>query len=107
MQSRHRGKTYPMAALLGCAMLYSAIVQAADPAHGARVFQAQCAKCHGSDGAPTMPGVPDFSRGAPLMKSDIELLKFIRRGRGIMPAYQGLLTDNDILDAISYLRTLR
>ena len=54
-----------------------------------------------------MPGVPDFRRGEGLFRSDDDLLQFIRNGSGMMPAYRGLLSDRDILDVISYLRTLR
>jgi mono/diheme cytochrome c family protein len=27
------------------------------------VFQASCAACHGFDGIPIMPGIPNFSKG--------------------------------------------
>lgn len=54
-----------------------------------------------------MPGVPDFSRRERLMQSDLDLIKAISRGKGMMPAYQGLLSENDILDVISHLRNLR
>jgi mono/diheme cytochrome c family protein len=54
-----------------------------------------------------MPGVPDFSRGERMMQSDLSLLAVIRKGKGAMPAYQGMLSDDDILNVIAHLRTLR
>jgi cytochrome c6 len=80
---------------------------AADPQKGGKLYTKNCKSCHGADGMGQMPGLPDFRRGEGLMRSDNDLLQFIRNGSGMMPAYRGLLSDRDILDVISYLRTLR
>ena len=53
-----------------------------------------------------MPGVPDFAQGESLLQSDRELLSSIRDGKNMMPAYRGILTNMEILDAVAYLRTL-
>ena len=45
--------------------------------------------------------------GGALMKPDIELMRTVKSGRGMMPAYQGMFTETEILDVIAYLRTLR
>jgi len=82
-------------------------VWAADPQKGNQLYTKNCQNCHGADGVAQMPGVPDFRRGEGLFRSDDDLLQFIRNGSGMMPAYRGLLSDRDILDVISYLRTLR
>jgi cytochrome c6 len=81
--------------------------QAADPRRGAKVYNERCIQCHGSNGVPEMPGVPDFSRRERLMQGDLALVKSISIGKGMMPAFQGLLSENDILDVIAYLRTLQ
>lgn len=86
---------------------WTGIACAADPKHGGEIYGQQCINCHGPRGQPTMPGTPDFSRGERLMQSDIDLIKTISRGKGMMPAYQGILTERDIFDVIAYLRTLR
>jgi len=80
---------------------------AADPKHGGEIYNKQCVNCHGERGRPNMPGVPNFARGERLMQSDIDLIKSIGRGKGMMPSYQGLLSERDITDVIAYLRTLR
>lgn len=80
---------------------------AADPQKGGKLYTKNCQSCHGANGTAQMPGVPDFRRGEGLFRSDDDLLQFIRNGSGMMPAYRGLLSDRDILDVISYLRTLR
>ena len=92
-------------AMLGAGWTGAAL--AADPKHGGEIYGEQCINCHGQRGKPNMPGVPDFSRGERLMQSDIDLIKTISRGKGMMPAYQGLLSEKDIFDVVAYLRTLR
>ncbi len=89
-------------------MLFSfsvASAWAADPKQGGKLYSKNCRTCHGDNGVPRMPGLPDFTRIDALMRSDNDLLQFIRTGSGMMPAYRGLLTDGEILDVIAYLRT--
>ncbi len=102
-----RSRAITAVAMALCAGGWAAAAQAADPKNGAALYNQHCANCHGQHGAPVMPGVPDFSRRERLMQSDLDLIKAISRGKGMMPAYQGLLSENDILDVISHLRTLR
>ena len=40
------------------------------------------------------------------MQPDLLLLTSIKNGKNAMPAYQGILSDSDIMDVIVYLRTL-
>ncbi|MEJ2553640.1 MAG: c-type cytochrome [Gammaproteobacteria bacterium] len=80
---------------------------AADPRKGSQIYNQYCTDCHGHRGVPNMPGVPDFSRNQRLMQSDLALVKSISIGKGMMPAFQGRLSENDILDVIAYLRTLQ
>jgi len=93
--------------LLLCCCLAALPVGAADPQQGGKLYAKNCKNCHGASGIAQMPGLPDFSRGQGLLSSDNDLLQFIRNGRGMMPAYRGLLSDRDILDVIAYVRTLR
>ncbi len=82
-------------------------VYAADSIKGDRIYQQHCSNCHGTRGVSNIPGVADFSRGEGLVKSDIDLLKLLQKGKGMMPAYQGRLSDQEMLDVIAYMRTLR
>jgi len=81
--------------------------QAANPLKGAKTYNERCVDCHGSGGVPNMPGVPDFRRNEALMQNDLQLIRSISLGKGMMPAFQGVLTEQDILDVIAYLRTLQ
>src|SRR3569833_1231256 len=80
---------------------------AADPTHGGEIYGAQCINCPGQPGQPNKPGVPEFSRGERLMQSDFDLIKTISRGKGMMPAYQGLLSEKDIFDVVAFFCSLR
>ena len=73
---------------------------------GARVYEENCASCHGVNGSPTMGGAPNFKRGQGLMQSDQDLHRRIQSGKRACPAYRGILDDQQILDVIAYIRTL-
>lgn len=89
-------------------------------ANGNKIFHSLCVACHGQN------GVGMAGNGKALVKNefvnslnDDDLLEFIKRGRGPtdpknttgiqMPPKGGnpAMTDDDILDVISYLRTLQ
>lgn len=92
-------------ALCLLAMLYSITpVNAADPNKGSEIFRQHCVTCH-APGRP-MPGTTDFLQGRSLFQPDPVLLEKIKTGRNAMPAYNGILSDIDILNIIAYLRTL-
>ena len=80
---------------------------AANPVNGKKVFEDNCASCHGADGTAVMAGVPHFSKGERLEKPDAQLLVAIRNGVNVMPAWKGLISDTDQADALAYARTLR
>lgn len=80
---------------------------AADPGKGRQIYMQHCQNCHGLNGTPQMPGIPDFRRGESLFKPDIEVVRKIRSGQGMMPSYEGLFTEEELLDVVAFLRTLR
>ena len=79
---------------------------AADRGNGRVIYEMHCAGCHGEGGRPIDPTVPSFANGDALFMMDSDLLERIRQGNQTMPAFRGLLSDQDIRDVISYLRTL-
>lgn len=94
----------PVAALAGFA---AGNAGAADIFNGREVYAQHCETCHGADGRPMEPGTPDFSRGEGLFAMDSDLFRQVRNGEGAMPAYRGLLSDDEIRDVVAYLRTLQ
>ena len=57
-------------------------------------------------GRAVLPGAPDLNRPETMMRPELTLLVSIRSGKNAMPAFQGILSDRDIMDVIAYVRTL-
>lgn len=87
-------------------MLLPGLSQAADTNKGAEIYSKHCASCHGVSGVSVMIGAPNFSQSEGLMNPDSVLFISIQSGKTAMPAYRGVLSDQEILDVIAYLRTL-
>ena len=93
---------------------------AADLDHGKQLYKENCTPCHGElgkgdgAGARSLPVKPaDHTNSAAMSgRSDAFLRDVISKGGGamglstFMPAWQGLFKDNDILDLVSYVRSL-
>ena len=97
--------------LLMAAALLFAIV----PAHaqsGGSLFQAKCAPCHGSNGkGDTSMGkmlkVRDLSSADVQKQTNAELTAIIEDGKGRMPAYRGKLSNGDVKELVSFIRSLK
>jgi cytochrome c6 len=81
--------------------------QAADMVRGGQLYAQHCAACHGPTGLAVLPGAPNFANQERLMQPDPVLMNSVKRGRGPMPGFQAILKDQEILDIIAYVRTLR
>ncbi|MES1981634.1 MAG: cytochrome c [Pseudomonadota bacterium] len=79
---------------------------AADPGNGQRVYMMNCSGCHGQNGISDMPQAPNLARYEVFTKPDQVLINTIRSGRNMMPAFLGVLNDQQMRDVISYVRTL-
>ncbi len=82
-------------------------VNAADIRKGIEVYNVNCAICHADDGRGTVADAPDFRFGDKLIQADVSLFRSISSGKGMMPAFRAMLTEQDIFDVIGYLRTLQ
>ena len=80
-------------------------VIAGDPMKGRPIYDERCSGCHGLAGIPQVAGIPNFKMGEGLMKSDQQLLSFVKQGKGVMPSFKGVLTDSEITDVIAHIRT--
>lgn len=81
-------------------------VYAGDIDNGGKLYAKHCAICHGTDGVNVMPDAPNFAHSERLLRPDVFILAAIKEGKNAMPAFQGMLKDEEILDVIAYLRTL-
>ena len=79
---------------------------------GADAYKAKCAMCHGAAGLAATPmgkNLKMLSFKAPEMVKapDAQFIASTKNGKGKMPAYNGKLTDAQIKDVVSYIRTLQ
>ena len=82
-------------------------VLALDLLRGQRVYNMHCSVCHGMNGVPTIQQAPNFAAKERLMQSDMVLVQSVKMGKNICPPRMGILKDEEILDVIYYVRTLR
>jgi mono/diheme cytochrome c family protein len=81
-------------------------------APGADTYKAKCVMCHGADGLATSPmaknmKVLSFKAPEMVKATNAQFIASTTNGKGKMPAYKGKLTDAQIKDVISYIRTLQ
>lgn len=87
---------------------------AGDPRSGKARYEQYCVVCHGARGLgngpmakATNPPAARLTSPEVRNKSDRELLDVIADGKGTgMPAWRGILSDQDLLDMVAYLRSL-
>ncbi|HEY8429662.1 MAG TPA: cytochrome c [Sandaracinaceae bacterium] len=88
--------------------------QAAVARAAAALYRVSCASCHGisgrGDGPAAPPGVqmPDLTSAALHdARSDEDLARVIREGRGTMPGFGSQINDRGIAALVAHVRTLR
>jgi mono/diheme cytochrome c family protein len=105
--------------LLSCAIVVGSSLVAGCQARdqtprgrGARTFQRTCSGCHGVDGRggyrPGLTRPPrDLTRAEfHAQVTDEQLRQVIRLGKNQMPAFGGLMSDADITEVITFIRSL-
>jgi cytochrome c6 len=78
---------------------------------GAAVYKSKCAGCHSPDGSGSGPAgkamhLRDLGSMDVQKQSDADLTAIIANGKGSMPGYKGKLTDDQIKDVVSFIRSL-
>ena len=80
-------------------------------AEAAALYKSKCQACHGADGNGSSTGkalgAKAFSAPEIAKQSDADLVEMTKNGKGKMPAYKGKLTDDQISELISYIRSLK
>jgi len=80
-----------------------------DPTHGRVVYENYCTGCHQADGT-GMNGMlgANFTDGERMKKTNDELLESIKAGfkgkSGVMPPWEGTLSDKQMKDVLQYIR---
>jgi len=73
---------------------------------GEATYATFCAGCHGLNGVAAYVGAPSFALAERMEKSDAELFRTMTRGHGVMPTWQGKITEQALVDALQFVRTL-
>lgn len=71
---------------------------------GQYVYLKNCAPCHDAKN-PDLVVAPPPLAGLSKTKSDDEIRDVIQQGRNTMPAFQGMLTNDDINAVVRYIHT--
>jgi mono/diheme cytochrome c family protein len=79
---------------------------------GAEVYKTNCLPCHGVAGDADTPAgrnfkAPSFSSPDVLKRSDEQLFALAKKGKGQMPAWEDILTDEELRAAIAHIHTLQ
>lgn len=88
------------------------VADAASLARGKQIFDTNCASCHGATGKGDGPAAQALNpKPAALavmapQHAPGDLAWKIETGRGPMPAWKGVLTQNQIWDVVNYVRSL-
>lgn len=80
---------------------------ALDLARAKANYDRYCAACHGFNGMSVMPDTPHLRMNQGLLQQDMQLLTKLKQGGARKPPMQGVLSDQDLLDIITYTRQLR
>jgi mono/diheme cytochrome c family protein len=102
-------KRVPMFVLAACtaaALVACVHVDAADYQRGAELYAEHCEGCHGPNGQ-GLGGMGELRPWEELLQTDEDLFAVIRDGDLSMPGYDGMLTGEEILDIIAYMRTFQ
>ena len=100
------------AGIIGCSKPAAAPVRpfTAQEANGHRLYRIACANCHGEGAVPASkgPGMNGIMKKkylpSGLPATDEHVRDSIVRGRRMMPALAGQLSESDVADIIAYLK---
>jgi mono/diheme cytochrome c family protein len=93
------------------AMPHGAAAQVGKAEDGQKLFDQNCAKCHGPDGSANTPvgkavGAKDLRAAEALKMTDAEIYSQIDQGKGNMPPFGDSLDKTKINDLVAYVREL-
>ena len=94
--------------VLSLSLAVSAVAQNTGEAN----YKAKCAMCHGADGTGNTPvgksmKIRSLKSPEDVKETDAQLFKQTKEGVGKMQGYGGKLTDAQIQDVVTWIRTLQ
>jgi mono/diheme cytochrome c family protein len=70
-------------------------------------YERFCAACHGFNGMSVAPDAPNLRLNQGLIQSDLQIVQKLKMGTPKKPPMAGLLTDLELQQVVTYVRTLR
>ena len=108
------GSTILLMLFVGLGLFVVSIARAdpgPDSATSSATFRTKCAMCHGQDGAGSEVGksmnVPDLRSSVVQKLPDAQLAQIISDGKSGMPPFKSSLSEAQIHDLVSHVRSLR
>lgn len=71
---------------------------------GEKIYKMYCVSCHGVDGAMGFSGAPNLQKS---MLSLEDRINMITHGKGVMNAFKGILSKEEISNVAEYIENLR
>lgn len=93
--------------LLLAAITVSMPTWAADMEKAKENYKRYCSACHGFNGMSMSPDVPNLRLNQGLLQPDLEIIQKLKKGSQRKPPMSGLLTDQELIDIVTYSRTIR
>jgi len=95
-----------MAVLLLTLFIFAAnATDSVEISYAERTYKAYCVGCHGLDGKGNGSAANFVDDKTRLAKSDEELVDSILNGKGGMPAYGWMISNEQALELVMYIRT--
>jgi len=93
--------------VLLCLSFFSSLAWSVES--GQRLYQRHCSGCHGIMGIPVTPQTPNLSMREGMNKPDFMLVQSLKTGAAgrSMPAFFGILSDQELMEIIRYVRVMR
>ncbi len=82
----------------------NSILQENEKLTGVQIYKSRCLSCHGADGRMGVNGAKELPASTLSIDQRIEVVK---NGRNIMPAFNSLLTESQIVAVVEYTMTLK
>lgn len=79
----------------------------ADMAKAKLNYERFCASCHGFNGMSITQGVPNLRMNEGLMQPDFQIVQKLKMGSAKKPPMLGILKDQELMDVVTYTRTIR
>lgn len=100
-------KRHHLPFILVAGFLFPLTTFAVDMVKAKQNYERYCAACHGFNGMSVTPGVPNLRMNEGLIQSDYQIVQKLKMGSAKKPPMLGVLKDQELMDVVSYSRTIR